>query len=129
MHIYIHMGLCRVSSINSRACMWFPILRPSVIMAVALQQELRDPIPVKHLSLGGSSLGGGIPTHCELRCSGPAVTCPGVSLSLRLQLQYTPPTSKGCLMGPQCGPLASLKGFELWAPVLKLVHNGTIMGP
>ena len=27
-------------------------------------------------------------------------------------------------MGPWYGPLAPSKGSELWAPVLKVVHNG-----
>ena len=30
-------------------------------------------------------------------------------------------------MGPWYGPLAPLKGSELWAPVLKVVYNGVIM--
>ena len=30
-------------------------------------------------------------------------------------------------MGPLCGPLASLKGFELWAPILKVACNGVTM--
>ena len=31
-------------------------------------------------------------------------------------------------MGPWYGLLASLKGSELWAPVLKMVLNGLVMG-
>ena len=30
-------------------------------------------------------------------------------------------------MGPWYDPLPSWKGSELWAPVLRLVHNGAIM--
>ena len=29
-------------------------------------------------------------------------------------------------MGPQCRPLASLKGSELWAPGLKVVYTGSV---
>ena len=36
--------------------------------------------------------------------------------------------SKGLPRGPLCGPLASLKGSQLWAPVLEVVFNGMIMG-
>ena len=31
-------------------------------------------------------------------------------------------------MGPSYGPSPSLKGSELWAPVLEVVHDGVIMG-
>ena len=31
-------------------------------------------------------------------------------------------------MDPQYGPLSSLEGPELWAPVLKVACNGVIMG-
>ena len=32
-------------------------------------------------------------------------------------------------MGPQHGPLPSLKGSELWAPVLKVVYDDLILDP
>ena len=35
--------------------------------------------------------------------------------------------SKGSPISPWSGSLASLKGSELWAPVLKVVSNGIIM--
>ena len=38
--------------------------------------------------------------------------------------------SRAMSQGISCGPLAFLKGLgcELWAPVLKVVDNGAIMG-
>ena len=30
-------------------------------------------------------------------------------------------------MGPPYGPLASLKGSELWAPIMKVVYVGAIL--
>ena len=35
--------------------------------------------------------------------------------------------SKGFSMGPQYGPLRSLKGSELWTSIFKVVYNGMIL--
>ena len=37
--------------------------------------------------------------------------------------------SKGCPLGPQFGPLPSLKGSAPWARVLKVVYSGVTMRP
>ena len=34
----------------------------------------------------------------------------------------------GFPLGPCSGPLAYLNGSELWAPVLKVLYNGVVMG-
>ena len=43
---------------------------------------------------------------------------------MRLCWEYL---SFGISSGPQYGPLAPLKGSELWAPILEVVCNGVIM--